>query len=83
LGDRSLDLFVAAQPQTPVRGVQAAAQIGLYDPDDLVDFVIRHFRLAEAVDEGGALKRIDEWPPVSAFSMRPARVIAARRTLRA
>jgi hypothetical protein len=33
--------------------------VGVDDADDLVDFIIRHLGLAEAIDEGGTLKRID------------------------
>jgi hypothetical protein len=64
-----------AEPQAPVRGAQAAAQIDLDDADDLVDLVIGHSRLAEAVDEDDALDRIDARSGIavaSDFSMRRA-----------
>ena len=38
---------------------KAAAQVGINDAHYPVDFVIRHFGLAETIDDDGALKRID------------------------
>jgi hypothetical protein len=58
-GGRSLHFLAAAEPHAPVCGAQAAAQVCVDDADDLIDLVVRQFRLAETLDEGGALERVD------------------------
>jgi hypothetical protein len=47
--DSLADTSVSIEPQAPIRGAQAAIQRGINDKLDLVDLIIRHSRLAEAV----------------------------------
>jgi hypothetical protein len=77
--NRSFDLLTVAEPQAPVRRTQSAAQIGVDDADELVDLVIRHFRLAETLDERGAFERFEGTRDGGATSLHPLDEIRLQR----